>query len=193
MSFSVNFEDGTYESTDGSVSIPLNLIPASSWVNALNRALDHVFGNEAISKVSTAKKKADNGELTDEQAAEILAGARNKYREDIIAGTWGVKGQRAARMPSVNRLDAIFNAEWVKDVKAQIAKMGLAEGSEKNTYVINGAQYTFDQIREAYLSNKVKGEARRAELNERAASMLAIEKARAEARKAEAVASDDLI
>ena len=172
-----------YESTDGKYRIEYAKLHPRTFANAMVRVLDHVFGNEAISKGSTARAKDPN--LSDEAYNETILGARVKSEKDMIAGDWGEKGSRAPRMPGATRLDQIKQTILIADTRIAIAKMNLKDGPDKNTWLApNGKSYTLEQWTKVFLDNKELGAERAASIATRAEAQLAKEKADADARKA---------
>lgn len=171
-----------YESTDGKYRMDYRTFHPSTWFNAMVRVLDHVTGNEAISKGSTARAKDPN--LSDEAYNDLILKDRQKSEKNMQTGDWGAKGNRAPRMPGATRLQQIEQMLLIADTKAKIAKEGLKEGEQKNTWLApNGKVYTLEQWTKVFLSNAEYGAERKASIATRAAAQLAKEKADADARK----------
>lgn len=180
----IDFGDMVYTSTDGSVKIPMADLPMATLFNAFRRTADHVYGNESISKGSTARAK--DASLSDADYNAIIAEARNKYLGEMMAGTWGEKGVRGPRMPAANRLEAIRNVLLANDTIAMIKQKGFVETETKGTWLApNGTvTYTLAQLMAAYESNPQLGAERTASLDRRANAKLEAEKREAEERKA---------
>lgn len=181
----VDFTGQTYRSTDGKFEFAYDELHATTILNALARTFDHVFGNEAIAKASTAKKKAEGGELSEAEVAEIVAKAREKYLADMKAGTWGEKGSRGPRMPAKNRLEQIVNNLLAEDTRRAVVKQGFKPGEATNTWVHpDGRVFNLAVLMGVYQNNPQLGAERMADIQARAERKLADEQADAEARKA---------
>jgi hypothetical protein len=167
------------------VTIDFNDLPQNVIEQAVRRAFNHVFGNEAIAK-KNAREKAD-GTLAPEAAIELMNVTRDKYLTDILSGAWADGSGRAPRGPSANRLEQIFNNLLAEDVRKTIAKANY-EATGKDTWLvhINGrpVPVTLADFMAKYLDNPKLGEARRASLTERANIKYNAERADADARKA---------
>jgi hypothetical protein len=179
----LDFSDREYVSTDGLFRFSMaDVHPETVW-NAFVKQADHVYGNEAISKASTAKKKT--GDLTDDERADIVLEARNRYLADMVAGTWGLKGNRAPRTPGATRLEQIINNITANDTRAAIAKAGYKEGAAKNTWLTAaGDEYTLADWMQAYVSNETMGKARVDSIRKRAEQQLETETLAANEKKA---------
>lgn len=158
-------------------------IPQATAINALTRAFDHVFSNEATSKVSTAKKK---GPVSDEEATKIIAEAVAKYVADIKAGTWGEKGNRAVRIPGASREEQLYMRFLYEAVRAKLAKDGIEAGEEKDTFVNpdDKEAYPLSAWADSYVRNPDLGADREKDLRDQAKRAYETELANAEARKA---------
>lgn len=182
-SITIDIPVDTYESTDGKYRMEYASFHPRTWFNAMVRVLDHVTGNEAISKGSTARAKDPN--LSDEAYADLVLQSRQRSEKAMQDGSWGEKGNRAPRMPGATRLDQIKQTILIADTRAAISKMGLKDGADKNTWLApNGKQYTLEQWTVVFLSNAEHGAERKASIETRAQAQLAKEKADADARKA---------
>lgn len=181
----IDFSGLTYVTTDKKYVVDLDKIHINTWLNAFTRAADHIFGNEAIAAVSTAKAK-NGGEIADDVAESIKLEKRNKSLADLVAGTWGEKGSRGPRIPGQNRLEVIFNNLLAEDTRKAIArKPGLTAGEAKDTWVTgSGKVVTLEQFMTLYRNDAVKGAERVANIQMRADNKYKAELADAEARKA---------
>lgn len=181
----IDFSGLTYVSTDKKYVVDLASLHINTWLNAFQKAADHVFGNEAIAAVSTAKSK-NGGEIADDVAESIKLEKRNKSLADMQTGGWGEKGTRAPRIPGQSRLDVIRNNFLADDTRKAIArKPGLTAGEAKDTWVTtSGKVVTLEQFMGLYMKDPVKGEERMANIELRAQNKYRAELADAEARKA---------
>lgn len=175
---------GTYTSTDGEFTVDLSRLSATIVNRLIARTMDHVFGNEAISKASTAKAK-NGGVLSDDEYAKIVGDARVTLREKMYDESWGDRS-RTPRSPGANRLEQIFNMLCATETRAAIAKMGLKAGEDKDTWISpqDGQPHTLTEWMGSYLGNPQLGPGRRANLDERAKAKLEQENRDAELRKA---------
>lgn len=175
---------GTYTSTDGEFTVDLSRLSPVIVNRLISRTMDHVFGNEAISKASTAKAKA-GGVLSDDEYAKIVADARVSLRDKMYDESWGDRS-RTPRTPGANRLDQIFNMLCATETRAAIAKMGLKAGEDKDTWISpqDGQPHSLADWMESYLRNPTRGAERRDSLNQRAQAKLDQENRDAELRKA---------
>jgi hypothetical protein len=180
----IDFGNAVYTSTDGQFTIALADLHANTWLNAFTRAADHVFGNEAISKASTAKAK-NGGELADDERAAIVLEARTRYLNDMVAGTWGEKGTRAPRQVGANRLEQIVRNITAADTRKTIAKAGYAAGEAKDTWVTAGGDvFDLATAMTAYRENPELGAERCASIDRRAKAQHDAELVDAAERKA---------
>lgn len=180
-----SFAGLSYTSTDGLFTIEdLGKFPKVTWINAMTRVLDHVTGNESISKASTAKGKDPN--ITDEAYAKIVLDARTKLIGDMVAGLWGEKGNRSPRMPGATRLDQIVNNLLAEDTRKALNKAGYKPADEKGKWLTpEGNEFTFADAMKAYRENAEFGAGRMESINTRAKVKYDAEVAEAEQRKAD--------
>lgn len=179
----IDFEGKVYTSTDGKFTVDLGALHLNTWINAFSTRADHVFGNEAISKASTARAK--NPDISEEAYEAIKLEARNKYLADMVAGTWGEKGNRGPRAVGANRLDQIRNNLAAEDTRKAVAKAGWKLGEAKDTWIHPEAGIvTLAECMKSFLDNEELGAERQASINERADVKYKAELADAELRKA---------
>jgi hypothetical protein len=182
----IALEGVAFTNKDGSFTIPdLGVLHPTAVLNAVIREMKHVFGNEAISKGSTAKAK--DASLTDEAYNKIVADARDAYFASMKAGTWGFEKAGGAKMPAANRLEQIFNMLCAEATRKALA--GMPAGSAKDTWIgVNEdgeqVEVTLREWMGFYLANEELGEARKADLDRRAKIKYDAEMADAEIRKA---------
>lgn len=167
----------TYTSTDGEYSFAWGSLHPSTIVAAATKALNHVFGNEAISKGSTAKTKAGVvGDAYTESFSKamydaIVREARDKYHAEMGSGSWATPG-RGPRMPAENRLEAIFNVLCAQEARAVVNKSPAfrAVDGDKNKWIViaSGNEFTIERAMKSYLDNPELGAERRARLEQRA-------------------------
>lgn len=162
----MDFNGQVYTSTDGKFKIDLDSLHLNTWLNVFAKVAAHVYGNEAISKASTARAK--NPDLPESEYEAIKLTAREGYLASMIAGTWG-EGQRGPRMPAANRLEQIQNNLAAEDTRKAIAKAGWKPGEAKDTWLHPEAGVVkLADCMQSYLDNEEFGPERKASIAQRA-------------------------
>jgi hypothetical protein len=184
MTINLDAHTYTFGEGAGAISIPMGELSESIVANAIRRAFNHVFGNEAASKVTTAKKTMAVDEA---KANEIIAEAQQKYLASILAGTWGMGG-RTPRGPSTNRLENIYETLLAQEVRMAAAKQGFipVEGQKDMWEVKDRGVHGIDALKAQYLRSPTKGAEREERLRQSASNQYAREQEAAADRKARA-------
>lgn len=189
----LNIPDGATFTVNGFTGEWADVLNTPTVMGGLLRTFKHVFGNEATSPASTAKKKAGiekddeyNDTFTEEMYRGIIAETQSKLYEAMKAGQWATDDRtRGPRMPAASRLEAIRNVLLANDTIAMLKFKKWTESPDtKGNWVSpTGNEYTLAQMMASFESNPELGEERKASLDKRAADKLAAERAEAENRK----------
>lgn len=173
--------ESTFNIEHGERSAPFGTLPAASVKALVSRGLAHFMNNEQASKVSAAKKKAEEkGEAFSDADAERIKGeAQATAWQSLIDGTVGT----SVRGPRLSPIESAMRDVAELRIKARLvaAKLMVATAKDLPAKVtINGSEITRAELVKRQIARDEAGIRKEAEAMVKAAE-------RAAAREAEKV------